>query len=548
MQELANTPTVDIARLAELNIHVFLEHYAIKNQQGLKLEFKDRPFLWDIFEDMSPLQVVLKPPQIGMTTLEILKSMWVAKNLKRDIIYTLPTQTDVNDMAGGVINRLIAQNPILGEWIKDHDTVNQKAVGENMIYYRGTFTKKQAMMVPSGLNIHDEVDASDPSIIEQYETRLQSRSDGMRWYFSHPSVSDYGVDKYWKVSDQKHWFALCPHCDKKNYLSWSMSDQSDMSINFESGRFRCKVCKKDWTDEERAFAIRKGTWIKKYRDKDFSGYWVSQLMCSWIPASKIIADYKDKGPEYFYNYVLGLPYTGGDAKLTQQHLFSNLTNREADVADVDERVVIGIDTGLRLDYVLGNARLGLFFQGDSDTYGPLDTFMKRWKNAVAVMDAGGDLIGSRAFAARYPGRVFLAYAGTDRKTTELTRWGQNEESDSVTYDLNRMWQLCVDEIRTRKLPLQGTENDWWEYWLDWKNMSRIKIEDSVSGMFRGIKWVRNGRNHRASATLFWRIGMMRYGTLEQASLIGRNEPIGNMGYESKDGTTILPLVDKRFNL
>ena len=90
-------------------------------------------------------------------------------------------------------------------------------------------------------------------------------------------------------------------------------------------------------------------------------------------------------------------------------------------------------------------------------------------------------------------------------------WGENEEQGKVTYDLDRMWQLCVDELREHRLPLQGTEQDWWEYWLDWKNMSRIKVFDPKTNQFKGIKWVRNGRNHRASATLFWRIGMERFG-------------------------------------
>ena len=114
-------------------------------------------------------------------------------------------------MVGGSFNRIIAQNPILMDWVKDHDTVEQKSVGNSMIFYRGTFTAKQAMMIPSGLNIHDEVDASDPNVIVQYENRLQAQEDGgWRWYFSHPSLSGHGVDVYWQKSDKKEWNITCP--------------------------------------------------------------------------------------------------------------------------------------------------------------------------------------------------------------------------------------------------------------------------------------------------------------------------------------------------
>ena len=513
-------------QLSTVSIHAFIDTYDIKNEQGIPLEFKNRAFLWDILSDMSQFQCVIKAPQIGMTTMEVIKSFWVAKNLHKDIIYTLPTHVDVQDMAGGKVNRILAQNPILQQWVKEQDSVEQKNVGENKIYYRGTWTSKAAMMVSSGLNIHDEVDASKPDVIEQYETRLQANPGGMRWYFSHPSDAEYGIDKYWQISDQKHWFITCPHCEKKQYLSWPESIDPDRKC------YQCKECQGELSDDDR----RKGRWVKKYKDRLFSGYWVSQLMCPWITAEKILDDFENKTEQYFWNYVLGLPYSGGDSKLSQQHLLQNLTGVQ-DAALKDERVVIGIDTGAKIDYVLGNSRLGLFFHGDATDYKPLDALMERYPKAIAVIDAGGDFIGAQQFYEKWKGRVFKAYAGADRKTNELVRWGVKEEQYTVTYDLNRMWQLCVDEFKNKRIPLQGTEGDWWEYWLDWANMRRIKVYDDKgsepTNMFKGIKWVRNGRNHRASATLFWRVGMMKFGG-EKAQLITPKNDFAQQGITIQD--------------
>jgi hypothetical protein len=363
------------------------------------------------------------------------------------------------------------------------------------------------------------VDASKPDVIEQYETRLQATANGMRWYFSHPTLPEQGVDKFWQMSDQKHWFITCPHCEALQYLSWPDS------IDQEKQRYQCKECKKELSDDDR----RKGHWYPKHKDRPFSGYWVSQLMCPWISAEKICLDFKEKTPEYFYNYVLGLPYMGGEAKLTEQHLFQNLTGHQ-DVAEKDERVILGIDTGAKLDFVLGNERLGLFHHGDTTDYAMLNGFMTRWPLCIAVIDAGGDFIGAQKFFERWPGRVFKAYAGEDRKQNKLFRWGEGDDQGQVLYDLNRTWQLCVDELREHRLPLQGTEQDWWEYWLDWKNMSRIKIFDPKTNQFKGIKWVRNGRNHRASATVFWRVGMDRFsgGTV---SFINPSLQTPQKGYE-----------------
>lgn len=502
--------------------------YAIKNEAGLPIEFDKHSFMWDLYNDMSPLQIWLKPPQIGATVAQVIKSLYVAMKLKKDIIYTLPTQGDVHDMAGGKINRIIAQNPILQTWVKDHDTVEQKSVGENIIHYRGSFTTKSAMMVSSDLNIHDELDASDQGVITQYETRLQAKTNGWRWYFSHPSVTDYGVDKYWQISDQKHWFITCPHCKEEQYLSWPEN------IDIEKKIYICKICKGILKDEDR----KKGRWIAKYGkkwqaendiEKQFSGYWISQLMCSWIPAEKIIKDYYEKPADYFYNYVLGLPYSGGDSKLTQKHLFQNLTFK-AEAPDNKERVVIGLDTGLKLDFVMGNQRLGLFYHGETNDYSELDGYMKRWPRAVVIMDAGGDLIGSRAFYERWQGRVFLVYFTGQRNDNEIFFWGEGDKFGQGTIDRERGIQLCVDEFRTKRIPLQGNENDWYEYFLDWKNLSRIKIFDEKTNVQKGIKWVRNGRDHRALATVLWRMGIDKFTDLQSEIVFPKGDTFASPGY------------------
>ena len=302
-------------KLEEISIHAFIQDHQIKTETGVLVDFKNHLFLFDPYRDLSPKLVVLKAAQIGFTTLEILKSFWVAKNLGLDIIYTLPTESDRNEFAGGKVNRIIAQNPVLQQWTKDKDSVEQKSVGNNLIYYRGTFTQKAAIMVSSDLNIYDEVDSSKQDVIEQYSTRLQHSPHKWEWYFSHPSAEGTGVDRYWGRSDQKHWFITCTGCEKEQYLSWPESIDQTRKV------YQCKACKKEITNEERC----KGRWVRKYKDREFSGYWIPLLICPWVSAEEILSYYHNKSEEYFYNKVLGLPYVGGGNKLTKTHLLQNLT-------------------------------------------------------------------------------------------------------------------------------------------------------------------------------------------------------------------------------
>ena len=368
------------------------------------------------------------------------------------------------------------------------------------------FTARAAMMVSSQLNAHDEVDASDQMIITQYETRQQAESGGWRWYWSHPSLAEYGIDVYWNQSDQKHWFITCPKCLKQQFMSWPES------IN-KLGFYQCKHCSEPLEDSVR----QDGLWVPKYNKdwqskniiKPFSGYWINQMMCSWITAEKILKDFNEKPPQYFYNYVLGLPYSGGDSKLTEGQLKQNCTGQMT-IPEANEPVVMGVDTGLKLDFVIGNKRLGLFYHGDATSYSTLDDLMRRWPKMIAVVDAGGDLIGSRAFYERFKGRVFLCYFTGERKTNEIAWWGEGERFGEASVDRERVIQWVVDEFRTARIPLQGTREDWHDYYLDWANLSRIKQVDPVTRQIKGIKWVRNGRDHRALATCLWRIGLERF--------------------------------------
>ena len=374
---------------------------------------------------------------------------------------TLPTDGDVKVMVGGKTNRIIMNNPCMLADVKDKDSVESKQVDNSMIYFRGTWTKKAAMMTPADRVVHDEKDSSKLDIIADYQSRLQHSKFKQTHTFSHPSLPETGIHNDWLQSDQNHWFVKCPHCKAWQYLSWDTENPNKMSIDLERKIFICKICKKILPD----YVRRNGQWVAKYKDKKWRGYWVPLLIAPWISAEYIVDKFKNKNTttEFFWTKILGLPYADASSKMLRQSFFQNLTGKLW-APNIDERIVIGVDTGLRIDYVMGNKQHGLFFHGDCDDYGELDVLMKRYKKAIVVIDAGGDLIGSRSFAERWTGRVFLCYLGGSKKTNELVKWGNGDEFGAVHVDRNRMIQLVIDEFREKRIIVHGTENDWYEYW------------------------------------------------------------------------------------
>ena len=484
-----------VSQAMELIPSLWVRKYKIKNESGIPIEFKDHFFMTDFYDDMSPLQVFLKPPQIGATVAEIIKSFYCANKKKWDIIYTLPTNSDVNDMAGGKINRIVAQNPILGKWVKDHDTVEQKAIGKNIIYYRGTYSNKQAMMVSSDLNIHDEVDASDAEVIAQYETRLQAKADGRRWYFSHPSIAGFGVDIPWQKSDKKEWFIICESCKKEQQLKWPDN------VDLENKKYICQFCKKELTDRARMF----GEW-KATSKGEFSGYHISQLMCRWISAEKIVNDYYDatKNKQYFWNYVLGLPYVESENKISSEVV---LKNCDGQINAQDGRIIIGVDTGLPIHYVLMNKQ-GVFFYGTCKDYDTLEKLLIKFPRSILISDQGGDLIGIRSLQAKYLGRVFLCYYQKDRKTQELIRWGEKDEFGVVRVDRDRMIQLMIDQLRdTGRITLNGTREDFKDFALHFDSLYKVIEETPYGAIF---SWERNGADHFCHALVYALVGFDKF--------------------------------------
>lgn len=508
--------------------------HEIKTSKGTPFEFEKRKFMIDFLNDMSPLQVLLKPPQIGASESEIVKSFFVAKKKQKDIIYTLPTDTDVVDMAGSKVNRIIAQNPILGQWVKEHDSVEQKKVGNNIIHYRGTWSKKKAMMVSSSCNIHDEVDASDLSVITDYENRLEaeeSTADKWRWYFSHPSLAGHGVDVYWNKSDKKEWVITCPSCSHEFWMQWPRN------IDRERRVFICHSCEAELPTETRV----NGKWMPTAQG-EFSGYHISQLMLYSKTASDILDVFDDpmKDEQFFYNYVLGLPYVGSENKISSEVVLKNIVK---DINEQSDRIIIGVDTGLPIHYTIGNKQ-GIFYYGsckapsaDYDPYDELERFLLRWPTSVIIADQGGDLIGIRRLQANYPGRVYLVYYRKDRKAKEVIKWGENMEQGIVTVDRNRMFQLMVEQLRdlgriTLNAPqdqgMQKTIDDWKPWALHFDNVYReIKVvkdspgKDVSTNYGAELIWKRNGPDHFCHTLLYVLVGLDRFG-VEGAQFVRRD--------------------------
>ncbi len=498
-----------IKELAPYNIRAWIESEQIRTENGMPLEFKRHRYLADIYMDKSPNLVEMKAAQLGLTTMEIVRTFHQAYYGGMNIIYILPTATDVQDFSGGKVNPIVDNNACLQRWVSDKDSITQKRVGKSTIYYRGSWNERQALMISADKLICDEFDRSKQEVLEQYESRLQHSKYGHKAIFSNPSAPDFGVHKYFKRTDQKMWHIT--HSCGETYLL------DEKCIDYRLEKYICPKCLTEITDEER----RLGDWTATAQgEKDWSGYWLPLWINPDISAAKI-ADYKrTKTPEYFANFVAGLPYIGGGNKVAASTIIGCLTPTTNDQTD---RVIIGVDTGLPIHYVLANKQ-GFFHYGvcsdpttGKDPYDDLDKLLKRFPNSIMVADQGGDLIGIRKLQSQYPGRVYLTYYRSDRKTQDLMTWGQGDKYGEVVADRNRMIQLFIDEMNDKRVRFNGTEPDWHDYITHWLNIYRTWEENALG--VREFKWERQGPDHWVHASIYARIGLDKYSETK-ATIVG----------------------------
>ena len=227
-------------------------------------------------------------------------------------------------------------------------------------------------------------------------------------------------------------------------------------------------------------------------------------MAPWITADEIIKYYETKSAEYFSNFVLGLPYVGEGNQVTPDIIYRNCT---LDINN-QERVVIGCDSGLKKHYVLGN-KDGIFYAGVAQGWEEIDSLLKKYERSIAVIDALPDLTAPRALREKYPGRVFLCHYARDRKTMQIIRWGKNEELGNVTVDRNRAIQMVIDDFAEKKIPLQGTPDDWDEFQSHWATLYKVTEIDTL-GVPVATWETSTGLDHFVHACVYWRTGMNRF--------------------------------------
>lgn len=463
------------------------------NENDKPLEFSNHRFLIDPFTDLHPNQVCMKSAQIGWSVMSILKTAWLAKYYGLNCIYVLPTNNVVKDFVAPKVDPLITKNKAMQE-IVSNDSVSLKKFGDRFIYYRGSFSEREAIAITADLLVIDELDrCMNQAVLTTYQSRLQASEYAWQHRFSNPSVPGFGVHSLYQQSDQMHWFVKCNHCNHEWFLTY------EDNIDEERQEYICSKCKGILTDDDR----RNGRWVAKHPTRSMRGYWISQLIVPYVSAKYMVEKKIESTPEFFHNFVLGLPYVAAELMLDRQAIIR--ANSPGSVAY--NNVCMGIDNGIVKSYVIGTPN-GIFEYGETESWEELEQKMLMY-DATVVIDANPYPAIPKKLAQKYPGKVFINYYIRDRNEMGIVRWLKGDKFGVVHSDRTKIIDWVVMDINNQEIMFTQHPHELEKLIYHCENVYRI-IETDSNGVDRG-KWVtKEGKpDHFLHAICYYRIALSR---------------------------------------
>lgn len=487
----------------QISILKWIVDQNIVSEKGEPLDFYDHPFLLDILTDWSPRMAVKACAQVGKSVTFTLKTLFAIKYFKFNVIYTMPTDGDVNEFVSSKTNKIIQANQQEFAGMKT-DNIERKELSDRFIFFKGTVSKTAAISTSADLLIHDEASRSDQHALETYKSRTKDSWYKGRWLFSNPTTEKDMLDQEWQKSDMKEWCVTCPECKDEHQMVFPDS------FNMETKQFQCRFCKAFLSDDTR----RGGRWIDKdgvvWEGKlnpryDVSGWHISHLIATKISAKEIIED-SEGDQEYFHNFVLGEPYNPGDLSVSRSTILDIWTPRNL----VTGNYFIGIDVGNIKHYTLWSEH-GIVKVGKFTKWQDLDDMLKFYKPQAGVIDAMPDNTMSKYFVDTYPFMKMSFFQENQNNPALLVWWGEGDRLGIVYSHRDRIIdRMLADMIEAKFLLNLESNKDLLEYIKHFETLRRVKVV-SNKGIERYVWESSTGVDHYVFATLYGYLALMGNG-------------------------------------
>lgn len=460
---------------------------------------------------------ITKSTQAGISTMALVKMLHALSYWEMRAGYMLPRQKDLSDFSSTRLDPIINNSEYLRGKRGTPNSVYTKKIGNSYIFFLEGSVEPRSM--PMDVLYLDEVDLCNSDHVGTAINRLDASPWKLITYLSTPTFPMTGIDAVFETSDQREWFAPCPHCGHKQVMDWDAHLRVDGSVSDPTKVwYACEKCKKEITVPD----MQAGEWVPKFpsRSDDTLGYHISQMMTT--PAADLYKHYRDPNQSIseFHRKRLGRPFTLSGGSIERSDIITNCFEEPYDPeseADETSRYYMGLDQGNQLQVVIGKVPEGkkqpkivhielIPFEKGFERAGEL---MRLYRVKRAVFDGSPNRHSVKEVMKSFPGRVLMAdYIESQRERyfvkkddrlkipTNVTL-NRTEGFDDLVGSIKKGWlQLPGDPVRT--LPEVET-------FIDQMTSIKRDVERRVTASGTEVEvavWHKLRADHLAHATLY----------------------------------------------
>ena len=435
--------------------------------RGNPYNFDKHDYLKQILEDPHPDQVFLKGAQVGISTLVLLKAMYVADFLNKKAIYFLQDDGAIKEFSSDRANPLIKASPYLTSRTKGTQNQALKHLGPyGSLHFKALNSSGRAKSTDGDFIILDEV----AEMRDEFRALAQDRvmHSDLQWihHLSQPSIPGKNIDAEFNTTDSHFWNLVCPGCGHRNCLELNWPDNflpiaKSKKRSWPDGTTHYRGC----TQCGHHLDPKKGEWISRYPTRTRRGYHLSQLYTQIKPpsspnyATHIMDEFEvsklsEAKIKRFTISILGFGYGGANVRVTDQ-LLADCEGTHG-FSYSENGAFLGCDQGDILHIAIG-VRSGNKFQlvhfEEADGWNRLDTLMIQYGVSLALVDAQPNKHSSKSFVARHRGRSAIQYFAGKTLNRGVELHEGFHEIDTVTMDRTESLDAMVDKMQVGRIIL-----------------------------------------------------------------------------------------------
>ena len=384
----------------------------------------------------------MKGTQGGFTQIEVLRSLhgMIHRRFPQGVLYMFPTTDNVREFSKSRFGPLIRDNPeTIGKFVRTPrqrgtDTASLKRVHDAYLFLRGARLTQniegagsasesvQLRSIPVDKIVFDELDLMNEDVIEKARGRMGASRVKEEVFIANPTLPDFGIDRIFGQSDQRHLFRKCQKCSR--WVCAEVAFPDCVALRKDgTGYIACPKCGSP-------VGLEQVCWVPALPENGnpaivgpenaIEGYRWSQLSSAFNDPGEILRAFNDP-PEGnlgdVYRLRLGLPYAAAENRLTADRVYQCCGDRVlatnsigpcamgVDVGKV-KHVVIGTRTGPKKYQILKLARVS--------KWEDLADLARRFNVRSAVIDIRPYEDEARAFQKAEPYPIFLCQYDENR--------------------------------------------------------------------------------------------------------------------------------------